>query len=280
MRNTQSVAIEFKDVYFKYQQGYILEKVDFSLRKQDFLLILGPNGGGKTSLLKLIMGINRPTQGKVKVFGEEPHISKPKIGYVPQNIPVNDRFPITVEQVVSLGSFLSNKTLSRHEISQRTKTWLDKVGLTKVAKSRFCEISGGQQQRVIIARVMMSQPEILLLDEPTNNIDIELKDSFCQLLSNISKQVTVVMVTHELSFLPKSVNKIGCVEKKVVIHGSLSSLEEDIPFHGEHNNNKSGHGSTHAEGHDCGHQCMVDYLAHLNNNTNLDIYKSLMKTKT
>ncbi len=223
--------IDFENVKFNYGQQLVLENINFSLSNSDFLLILGPNGGGKTTLLQLLLGILKPTSGKISS-----HPKKINFGYLAQNYEVNLRLPLTVKEMISQGL---PRGLSKNEKNKILQEIIAKSGIEQYLSKRFNQLSGGIKQRAFLARALGTKPDILVLDEPTNNIDIENKEKFSNTLSSLSSEVAIVMVSHEINFLPKAVNKIACVEKKLVLHSEL-------------------HNSLEHEGHD--HLCLVDYL--------------------
>ncbi|MBL7190234.1 ABC transporter ATP-binding protein [bacterium] len=212
-------VIKFTDVSFAYGSVPILKNVNFTIAEREFVYIVGPNGGGKTTLLKLILGLLYPVKGKIEVFGEDPQKVRRKIGYSPQHIQFDQRFPITVSDVVFMGRLGArigghfNKA-DRKAVAKA----MEELDITDIAQYPFSSLSGGQRQRVLIARAIAGGPDMLLLDEPTANIDVHSEDKLSNIISELNKRITVLMVSHELSFVAKKINSVLCVNREVRIH--------------------------------------------------------------
>ncbi len=214
---TTKKAIQLKNVFFDYEKNPILERASFSINSGEFVGIFGPNGGGKTTLLKLLMGFIRPSQGSIEILGQPPFASQKKIGYVPQASSFDRQFPISTFDVVLMGDL---KNLSRwgfysRESKKSALRALKKVGLISKKNQPFGTLSGGEAQRVLIARAIVSNPEILLLDEPTASIDIEAERLIYNLLLELKGSMTIVMVTHDLESVIKKADRLLCVQKQV-----------------------------------------------------------------
>ncbi len=214
-----AAAIEIRDLFFSYEQSPILTNVQLQVMPFDSICVVGPNGGGKTTLLKLIIGLLEPGRGTVKIFGRKPADAYNSFGYVPQHAYYDRQFPISIKEVVRMGR-LGNSFTGRYSKTDMEKTMaaLDEVGLADKADSSFSALSGGQRQRVLIARALASGGEILLLDEPTANIDKESEGNFFDLLKDLSKRMTILMVTHDIAFASSFFTRIACVNREVVIH--------------------------------------------------------------
>lgn len=212
-------AISFEDVSYSYNGLWVLENVHFSVEKGDFLSIVGPNGGGKTTLLKLILGLLKPVAGRVSVFGKSPEHARGFIGYMPQYTQLDPDFPITVMDIVIMG-YLNKRLYGSYSKSERRSAAaaLDEVGLIHLSNRSFSELSGGQRQRVLIARAIVSRPEILLLDEPTANIDAEVEGKLQRVLQKLNERMTILVATHDLGFVSKLVKSVICVNRTVAVH--------------------------------------------------------------
>ena len=219
MTNTE-IAIQLDNVSFAYEQNTVLESVDLQIAKNEFCWIVGPNGGGKTTLLKLILGLLKPSAGKVQLFGEEAKNARPRIGYMPQQVSLDLRFPVTVMDVVLMGRLGGNGwhgRISRADIVA-AESAMDQVKLTDQSQLMFSELSGGQQRRMFIARALACEPELLILDEPTANIDQVLQREFYLMLERLHGSMTVLMVSHDPSFVSRFVKQVLCVNRKVEMH--------------------------------------------------------------
>jgi len=212
-------AIDIKDVSFRYDQQPILTDVNLTVDSGDTLCIVGPNGGGKTTLIKLIIGLLSPNHGQIRIFGKRPDKAHLEFGYVPQYANYDSHFPISVREVTLMGR-LGHNGARRYTTSdiELTMAALKDVGLADKEKQSFSALSGGQRQRVLIARALASQGRILILDEPTANIDHESEENFFDLLTRIKHRLTILMVTHEVGFASKFFERIACVNNKVIIH--------------------------------------------------------------
>ncbi len=217
--NKKKAAIKIRDLSFSYEQSPILTQVQLTVMPFDSICVVGPNGGGKTTLLKLIIGLLEPDQGSVEIFDKKPSEAFNLFGYVPQHAYYDRQFPISIKEVVCMGR-LGSSFSGRYTKADREKTMtaLEEVGLADHAESPFSSLSGGQRQRVLIARALASGGEILLLDEPTANIDKESEGNFFELLQNLNKRMTILMITHDIAFASTFFKRIACVNREVVIH--------------------------------------------------------------
>lgn len=214
----QNPIVELKNVTFSYNGQPVLEQINLSIKQDDFTAVIGPNGGGKTTLLKLILGLLNPNQGTITVMGGLPRKASSVIGYVPQNIHINNHFPITALDVVLMGALnLKSKknTESNREAAMRT---LHRFGMENQAHKRIGELSGGQRQRVFIARALMTQPQLLLLDEPTASIDTSGQTAFYQFLKQLNQEVAILVVSHDLFVISNYVKSIACVNRGLHFH--------------------------------------------------------------
>ncbi|MFM2477922.1 metal ABC transporter ATP-binding protein [Celerinatantimonas sp. MCCC 1A17872] len=211
------VAVEFNTVSFAYEQSMVLKEASLELAEKGFLLVLGPNGGGKTTFAKLLLGLVQPTSGSVKLFDRQPHSALADIGYVPQITVTHSRLPIRVFDVVNLGLYKC-KGLSRAKRRQKVMNALQTVGLLALAKRAFNGLSGGERQRVLIARALVSSPRLILLDEPTANVDAKSKEQIYQLLSHLNEHATIVLITHDPDTSALPVSDIAFINRQVIHH--------------------------------------------------------------
>lgn len=224
-------AVEIKNLTVKFDQTIALKNVSLSIEEGSFLGIIGPNGGGKTTLLKVILGILRPEEGYVKVFGEDPRKFKGKIGYVPQYSNFDPEFPISVEEVVQMGR-LGNPGL-RSKIAEEdrkiVKKSLEKVDLWNLRKRRISDLSGGQHQRALIARALATEPEMLILDEPTTSVDQNVKNNIHALLSRLKKRgITILISTHDAGVIYSNKDSVACLNQTLVCHKKEEITTEDL----------------------------------------------------
>jgi len=209
-------AIHVNNLSFAYRPDeYVLKDVSFDIHAGQFIGIIGPNGGGKSTLLKVLLGLLTPQKGKVNIFGDEP--LNQSVGYVPQSFSLDRYFPITVLEVVLQGRIRYLSSCGSFSKEDVDKSWeaLDAVGLSEYANRSFGSLSGGQIQRVLLARALVREPKILLLDEPTSSSDPEAEAVLLELLRTLADRVTILMVTHNLPVMVSAVSRILCVRQSV-----------------------------------------------------------------
>ena len=212
--------VEMNEVSFAYNGDVILENVSFEIRPGDFVAMIGPNGGGKTTLLKLILGLLKPDTGVIRVAGQSSRKASSCIGYVPQDVHVNSSFPITALDVVLMGKLEPHKRWARKSVSNRREAMaaLERLEMAEYADKKIGELSGGQRQRVFIARSLVTEPELLLLDEPTASIDTKGQADFYTLIKELNKSITIVVVSHDLLVISRYVKSVACVNKRLHYH--------------------------------------------------------------
>lgn len=215
-------SIHINNLFFSYKKIDVLEKINLSIHQGDFLAIIGPNGGGKSTLLKLILNLLSLKKGTItSTFNN--------IGYVPQNTNLNIDFPITALEVVLMGHIGNKRTFfgyAKEEISCAMNS-LEKVGMNLFAHSKIGDLSGGQRQRVFIARALCANPDIILLDEPTANIDVKGQKEVYDLLKALNQTMTVVVVSHDISVLLHYAKNVAHVNKHLVFH-QLDNVASDV----------------------------------------------------
>jgi len=226
-------VIEIQDLSFAYDKQTILENVNLNVEEKDFLAIIGPNGGGKSTLLKLILGINDLKTGSISVLGKKPTQSLTQIGYVPQNTNINTDFPIKVIEVVMMGHVEGKRPLfgyGKHEMLCAMGA-LEQVGMADFAQTKIGALSGGQRQRIMIARALCAHPQILVLDEPTSSIDITGQKEIYDLLKILNEHITVIVVSHDISVILEYANKVAHVNKNLSYH-DISDKHSTFHTHG------------------------------------------------
>ncbi len=222
-------VISFQDVTFAYESERVLEGVSFQIHEKEFVSIVGPNGGGKTTLFKLMLGLHAPDRGEIRILGKTPVRARQEMGYVPQFMHYDVQFPISVMEVVLMGR-LGRRWggFYTKEDYQAAQEALEEMQLTPLADRLFAELSGGERQRVLIARALSSQPEILLLDEPTANVDFRFEARLLEILESISERMTVLMISHDVGIVSRIFASVICVNRKVVKHPTSELTGEMI----------------------------------------------------
>lgn len=212
--------IEIKNLDFAYTGEPILASINLTVKSKDFLAVIGPNGGGKTTLLKLMLGLLTPDRGTVLINGKRPGNAASSIGYVPQNVHMNQNFPISALDVVLMGAFDPKKRFRRNQAKYRTAALdaLERLEMGNYSNKKIGTLSGGQRQRVLIARALVSKPELLLLDEPTASIDTKGQADFYELLARLNKDITILVVSHDLLVISRYVNAVACINKRLHYH--------------------------------------------------------------
>ncbi len=229
MSNTK-FAVELIDVFFQYQDETVLEGITLQIKEKEFLAVLGPNGGGKTTLLKLVLGLIKPHAGKVRLFGKRPRANQTLVGYVPQHAHIPRHFPIAVEEVVLMGRLRGHSLGVRSSKDDRAaaENAMRSVEILDLRDRRLDTLSGGQHQRVLIARALVSEPKILILDEPTASVDNRVEQGIFDLLRQLNREKTIMLVTHDLGFVSRYVTRVACLNKQLVCHHAGEITGEDI----------------------------------------------------
>ncbi len=207
-------AIQISDLFFSYDDTSVLERINGEIHPGSFVGIMGPNGGGKTTLLKLLMGFLSPTRGHVKIFGQPPAKVLTRIGYVPQFHQADRDFPITVFELVLLGALGKTNFWGFYpkEIKERAEMLIDQLGLSPHLKKPFGSLSGGLAQRALLARALLSDPDLLFLDEPMANIDAPSSIAILNRLQELKGKKTILLVTHDLNTIVEKVDRVLCVQ--------------------------------------------------------------------
>lgn len=235
--------ISLENVWAGYPQTPVLEDINLNVKAQDFIGLIGPNGGGKTTLLKVLLGLLKPHQGTVRILDRPVDQGRKYIGYVPQLLELDRNFPIQVKDVVSMGRLGKRKIFHRYNKKDReiVRRSLDQVGMLDKGDRPIGDLSGGERQRVYIARALASEPKILLLDEPTANVDSRIQNSIYELLKELNEYMTIVMISHDLGAISSYVKTVGCLNRRLHYHNTkqiTSSMIEET------------------------YQCPVDLIAH------------------
>jgi zinc transport system ATP-binding protein len=219
---TNSPVIEVRDLWFSFNGTLILKEVNLKIYAGDFLAVIGPNGGGKTTLLKIMLGLLKPDRGTVQVFDHSPREAAPDIGYVPQETGLNKSFPISIQDVVLMGRMRGGGGWRRFAKADKeaARQALERVEMWGYRKRRIGELSGGQRQRVFMARALVGEPKILFLDEPTASVDQKGQTDFYAFLKELNETVTVVVVSHDLMVLSSYIKSVACVSQQVFFHNA------------------------------------------------------------
>lgn len=223
-------VIQLQDVSFAYDGPPVLEEVNLLVYEGDFVSVVGPNAGGKTTLLKLILGLLKPARGSVRVFGVTPSRARPRIGYMSQQTTFDHLFPVNVLDVVLMGRLGQGSRLGFYGREDRAaaREALRRTEMEKLEGRPFSRLSGGQRQRVLLARALASDPDLLLLDEPTANIDAAIETELFEILNDLNRHMTIMLVTHDLGFVSCYVRTVVCVNRRLAVHPTSSITGEMI----------------------------------------------------
>ncbi len=221
--------VKIKDVAFAYNGGEpVLQDVSLDIWQGDFIAMIGPNGGGKTTLLKLILGLLKPDDGEIRVMGQHGLKAAYHIGYVPQDVHINRSFPITAVDVVLMGTLAPGKRWRRNAASDRLEAMaaLHRLNVASLAERKMGSLSGGQRQRIFIARALVTKPRLLLLDEPTASIDTKGQADFYKMLKELNKDVTILVVSHDLLVISRYAKSVACVNQRLHYHNQAEITGE------------------------------------------------------
>ena len=222
MNDNHLPDIEIEHLYAGYDQEIVLEDINLIVQPLDYIGIIGPNGGGKTTLFKSLLGIIPISRGKIRILGKSVEEGRANIGYVPQWVDIDREFPVNVQEVALMGRLGKRGMLKSYSSQDKQVVCnaLEQVGLMDLRSRPIGELSGGQRQRVYIARALATEPKILLLDEPTASVDPQFKNSIFELLQELNKQLTIIMVSHDMSAISSYAKTVGCLNRRLFYHGA------------------------------------------------------------
>lgn len=238
-----AVVISVRDVWAGYEGDPVLENVNLTVHEHDFVGLIGPNGGGKTTLIKVLLGLLPPTRGEVRILGRPVKEGRRYIGYVPQAVRFDHDFPISVWDVARMGR-LGERGLLRRYTARDDAIVAEKLRQMDILDLRdrpIGALSGGQRQRVYIARALAAEPRILILDEPLAGVDAQTSSNFYELLSRLNDQITILMVSHDIGAITSYVKTVGCLNRQLIYHTEKQLTPEML---------------------DATYQCPIDLIAH------------------
>lgn len=219
---------EIKSLSAGYEGNIVLEDVNFSVKEGDFIGVIGPNGGGKTTLLKIILGLLKPVTGSI-VFNE-PLLRRTHIGYLPQMSVADNTFPVTVMDVILSGLMIQKSYMARMSSDDRSKAGkvITDLGLDKLERATLSELSGGQLQRVYLGRAIIGDPKLLLLDEPDNFVDASFESDFYGKLHELNSRMSILMVSHDVGTISSHVKSYACINRKLHYHPSPEITKDQL----------------------------------------------------
>ena len=220
--------LDIRSLSVGYGSNIVLRDINFSIRENDFIGVIGPNGGGKTTLLKVILGLLKPLNGTV-IFNED-LLKRTKIGYLPQMSAGDTSFPVTVLDVILSGLMIHKSVVARikTEDMKKADNVISELGLSEIRKSPLNELSGGQLQRVFLGRAIIGSPALLLLDEPDNFVDATFENDFYQKLHDLNERMAILMVSHDVGTISSHVKSFACVNRKLHYHPSPQITNEQL----------------------------------------------------
>jgi zinc transport system ATP-binding protein len=213
--------ISVRHLWAGYDSEPILEDVNLSVEELDFIGLIGPNGGGKTTLLKVLLGLLLPMRGQVRIVGQSVKKGRRYIGYVPQSVEFDREFPISVWDVARMGRLGRRRLLQRYTAKDNdiVAETLRSVDMLHLRDRSIGALSGGQRQRVYIARALATEPKILLLDEPMASVDPQMSANVYELLSRLNERITILMISHDMNAISSHVKTVGCLNRRLFYHG-------------------------------------------------------------
>lgn len=219
--------IQIKNLTVAYDKVPVLQNVNIDIEERDFIGVIGPNGGGKTTLLKAILGLVKPVEGTIS-FRKDVQGRKKPIGYLPQVKHIDRKFPITVFDVVLSGSIMENRRKERAEAKAKVDQLLIEMGVANIRNKAIGELSGGQMQRVFLCRALISNPKVLILDEPDTFVDNRFEGELYQKLRALNKEIAIILVSHDVGTISSYVKTIACVNNDLHYHPSNIISQEQL----------------------------------------------------
>lgn len=213
------IIVKLKNVSVELDGVAVIKNIDFTVAQNDFLAIIGPNGGGKTTLLKAILGLLKPASGEIEIFGGSPKSARKFIGYLPQHAMSDLDFPLNVFDTVLMGRYKGFFKKYSQEDYDAVSEALRSVDILSIKDKQIGKLSGGEKQRVFLARAIVKSPKLLLLDEPVSSIDPEMKEAFYKLIARLRKNMAVVLVTHDIGGVSEHIETIACLNCKLFYRG-------------------------------------------------------------
>lgn len=222
-------VIAVENISFSYEGPPVLEQVSLTVEKGEMLGIVGPNGGGKSTLLKIVLGLLKPDTGTVTVLGRPPGVGRREVGYVPQSTTFPRDFPISVREAVLMGRLGRTRFLGGYTARDRrvAAEVMGETGVHDLMGRRLGDLSGGQLQRVLIARALASRPKVLILDEPTAHMDLRVEEDIFELLKKLNAHMTIVVVSHDVGFISHYVGRAACLNRSLLCHQTVE-ISKDV----------------------------------------------------
>jgi len=220
--------IQIQNVSAGYNDNIILKDINLTVYEKDYLGIIGPNGGGKTTLLKIILGLIKPYNGTIKYFLSKAEVNRNFIGYLPQRKLFDDRFPITVLDVVLSGLASMSRFFKKYSINEKQKaeSLLSEMNISNLKKIPIGDLSGGQLQRVFLCRALISSPRLLILDEPNTFVDKQFENNLYSILKKLNKKMAIILVSHDIGSISTHVKNIACINHYLDYHSSREFIKK------------------------------------------------------
>ncbi len=228
-----SKIVEIKSVFAGYNDEVILKDVSLDIYDDDFIGVIGPNGGGKTTLLHVILGLIKPYKGTINFCDDLKLHRNNKMGYLPQLNKIDKKFPITVKEVVLSGLIYGTQLMARYSKKDKIKAQktLERIGICSLQNDAIGELSGGQMQKVLLARAIVSSPRLLILDEPNTFVDNQFEGELYEILNELNKEMAIIIVTHDVGTISSYVKTIACVNRELHYHQSNIISEEQLALY-------------------------------------------------
>jgi zinc transport system ATP-binding protein len=210
----KEIILQFEDVSFSYNTFKVFDSIKFHIHEGEFIALSGANGTGKTTILKLILGLEKPEAGKISLLENDPRKVRDRVGYVPQLSGFDRSFPISVKDVVKMGRLHPLSRRYTKEDQEAVDDAIHQVDIADLSNRSYSALSGGQRRRVLVARALAAKPDFLILDEPTANMDVESEERLYKTLDSLKRKTTILIVTHDTGFVSSLTDRVLCLEKQ------------------------------------------------------------------